>query len=108
MDKWILVQKLRIPMIQPTNHMELKKEEDQSVDASIQHRTGKQSQEGEGWVVPGREGGREGERGSRSRYWKGQERSTERGSRNCIETCSIPMGDEELGVATRQSQTPGK
>jgi hypothetical protein len=37
-DKSILVQKLRIPMIQPTNHMEFKKKEDQSVDASILQR----------------------------------------------------------------------
>ena len=39
-DKWILVQKHRVPMIQPTNYMELKKKEDQSVDASILHRKG--------------------------------------------------------------------
>jgi hypothetical protein len=39
-DKWILAQKLRIPTIQPTNYMELKKKEDQSVCASILHRTG--------------------------------------------------------------------
>jgi hypothetical protein len=38
-DKWILAQKLRILMIQPTNHMLLKKKEDQSVDVSILHRT---------------------------------------------------------------------
>jgi hypothetical protein len=31
-DKWILVQKLGIPKIQFTNHMKLKKKEDQSVD----------------------------------------------------------------------------
>jgi hypothetical protein len=34
-DKWILGKKLEIPMIQPTNHMDLKKNEDQSVDAFI-------------------------------------------------------------------------
>jgi hypothetical protein len=34
-DKWILAQKIRIPKIQFTNHMELKKKEDQSVDTSI-------------------------------------------------------------------------
>ena len=32
-DKWILAQKLRIPMIQPTNHVELKKKEDQTIYA---------------------------------------------------------------------------
>ena len=31
-DKWILAQNLGIPKIQPTNHMELKKKKDQSVD----------------------------------------------------------------------------
>jgi hypothetical protein len=31
-DKWILAQKLRIPKIQFTKHMKLKKKEDQSVD----------------------------------------------------------------------------
>jgi len=34
-DKWILVQKLRIPKIQCTDHMKLKKKEDQSVGASF-------------------------------------------------------------------------
>jgi hypothetical protein len=31
-DKWIFAQKLRIPKIQFTDHMKLKKKEDQSVD----------------------------------------------------------------------------
>ena len=31
---------LRIPIIQPTNHIQLKKKEDQSLDASILHRMG--------------------------------------------------------------------
>ena len=34
-DKWILAQKLRIPKIQFTDHMKLKKKEDQNVDASV-------------------------------------------------------------------------
>jgi hypothetical protein len=34
-DKWILAQKHGIPKIQFTNHMELKKSEDQSVGASV-------------------------------------------------------------------------
>jgi hypothetical protein len=33
-DKWILVQKLRIPKIQSTDHMKLK-QEDQSMDISV-------------------------------------------------------------------------
>ena len=36
-DKWILVQKLIMPMIQPTDHIELRKKEDQGVDASVLH-----------------------------------------------------------------------
>jgi hypothetical protein len=40
-DKWILAQKLRIPKIQLTNHMKLKKKEDQSVDTSVLLRRGK-------------------------------------------------------------------
>jgi hypothetical protein len=39
-DKWILAQKLGIPKIQFTNHMKLKKKEDQSVDTSILLRRG--------------------------------------------------------------------
>jgi hypothetical protein len=31
-DKWILAQKLRIPKIQDTKHLKLKKNKDQSVD----------------------------------------------------------------------------
>jgi hypothetical protein len=39
-DKWILAQKLRIPKRQFTNHMKLKKKEEQSVDTSILPRKG--------------------------------------------------------------------
>ena len=39
-DKWILAQKLGIPKIQFTDHMKLKKKEDQSVDASVLLRRG--------------------------------------------------------------------
>jgi hypothetical protein len=39
-DKWILAQKLRIPKIQFTDHMKLKKREEQSVDASVFLRRG--------------------------------------------------------------------
>ena len=39
-DKWILAQKLRIPMIQLTDHMKFKKKENQSVNASILLRKG--------------------------------------------------------------------
>ena len=39
-EKWILAQKLRIPKIQFTEHMKLKKKEDQSVGASVLLRKG--------------------------------------------------------------------
>jgi hypothetical protein len=45
-DKWILAQKLRIPKIQFTNHMKLKKKEDHSVDTSILRRWNKIPMEG--------------------------------------------------------------
>jgi hypothetical protein len=47
-DEWILVQKLRIPKIPFTDHMKLKKNEDQSVDASVLLRRGNKIQEVEG------------------------------------------------------------
>jgi hypothetical protein len=40
-DKWILAQKLGISKIQFTDHMKLKKKEDQSVDVSALLRRGK-------------------------------------------------------------------
>ena len=39
-DKWILAQKFGIPKLQFTDHMKLKKKEDQSVDASVLLRRG--------------------------------------------------------------------
>ena len=39
-DKWMLAQKLGIPKIQFTDHMKLKKKEDQSADASVLLRRG--------------------------------------------------------------------
>jgi hypothetical protein len=46
-DKWILVQKPRIPKIQFTDHTKLKRKEDQSVDASILFRWGNKIPMGE-------------------------------------------------------------
>jgi hypothetical protein len=45
-DKWILSQKLRIPKIQFTNDMKLKKKEDHSVDTSIHFRREEQNTHG--------------------------------------------------------------
>ena len=56
-------QKLRIHTIQPTNHMEFKKKEDQNVDASILHRKGNKI------ITGGR--GREKERKERERDRRG-------------------------------------
>jgi hypothetical protein len=39
-DTWILAQKLRIPKIQFTDYMKLKKKEDQSVDTMVLPRRG--------------------------------------------------------------------
>jgi hypothetical protein len=39
-DKWILAQKFRIPKMQFTDHMKLKKKEDQSVNSSVLLRSG--------------------------------------------------------------------
>jgi hypothetical protein len=54
-------------------HMELKKKEEQSVDASILHRRGNKIITGSrGRVGPGRERGGRGKRGDRIRYGKRQ------------------------------------
>ena len=39
-DKWILAQKFGIPKMQFTDHMKLKRSEDQSVDVSVLLRRG--------------------------------------------------------------------
>jgi hypothetical protein len=39
-DKWILAHKFTMPMIQPTDQMELRRMEDQGVDVSVLHRVG--------------------------------------------------------------------
>jgi hypothetical protein len=36
-DKWILVQNLTMPVIQPTDHLELSRKKKQGVDASALH-----------------------------------------------------------------------
>jgi hypothetical protein len=78
-DKWIVTQKLRIPTIQLTDHMKLKKKEDQSVNASIPLRRGNKIStggRGRSWVGEGR-GGEEGEGwlryGKRQKSPEGQE-----------------------------------
>ena len=59
-------------MLQPTNYMKLKKKENQSVDASIQHRReNKIITGGRGRKGPWRERLGRGIRRDRIRYWKG-------------------------------------
>ena len=48
-DKWILAKKLRIPMIQLTDHMNLKEKEDQSLYSSVQFKRGNK-------IIPGGRG----------------------------------------------------
>ena len=42
-DKWILAQKLRIPMIKFREYMKLKKKEEQSMDTSVLLRKGEEN-----------------------------------------------------------------
>jgi hypothetical protein len=71
---WILGKKLRIPTIQLSNHMELKKKEEQSVNASILHRRGNKI------ITGGRErGGPERERGEERKKWAGSGIGRDRG-----------------------------
>ena len=68
----ILAPKLRISMIQLTDHMKLNKKEGQSVDASIPLRRGnKIIMGGRGREGPGWERGQGGEEGNMIRYWVG-------------------------------------
>ena len=94
-------------MIQLTDHMKVKKKEDQSVDASVLLRRGNKIITGaRGWEGLGRKrGGREEKSGDRIRCGRRRGRCTE--GQEIEQTC-IAMEDGELGVATRKSQMPGK
>jgi hypothetical protein len=89
-------------MRQLTDHRKLKKKEDQSVNASILlRRWNKIIMEGRVRKGTRRERGK----GSRLRYGKTQERSTESQE---IEQKYEAVGDGELEVTTRKSQITGK
>ena len=93
-------------MIQFTDHMKFKKNEDKSVDASVLHRRGdKIIMGGRGGRELGRRGGREEEKWGRIRCGRRWGKCTE-----CeeIEQRCVAIGDGELGVATRKSQMPEK
>jgi hypothetical protein len=69
----MLVQKLTMPMIQLTEHMELRRKEDQGVDASVLHK-------GRNKMIAGGEERRDlgwREEGYKIRYWRERERGTE-------------------------------
>jgi hypothetical protein len=72
-NKCILAQKLRIPMMQHTNHLELKKKKDQRMDASNLHRREKIITGSKGREGPGRERGGEGKTGEGRghKVWEG-------------------------------------
>ena len=93
-------------MIQLTDHMKLKRKEDQRVDASVLLRRGNKIIKGSrGWEGLGRKRGEGGEKRGRIRYGRRWRRCTEGQE---IEQRCVAMGDGELGVATRKSQMPGK
>ena len=76
-------------MIEPTNHMELKNKEDQSVDASILHkRRNKIFTGGRGRKRPGRKRGGEVKKGGRIDQVLEGTGEKYRGSENQIEICS--------------------
>jgi hypothetical protein len=97
-------------MIQLTDHMNVKKKDNQSVDASVLLRSGNKIVIlGEGWAGLGRnrrwieEKGAGG--GGRIRFGRRQGRCTKGPE---IEQRFVAMGDGELGVAIIKSQMPGK
>jgi hypothetical protein len=74
-------------MIQLTNHMELKKKEDQSVDASILHRTGNKTITGSrGREGPGRDRGKRRKNEGQDQVLEGT--GEKYMNRNLIEICS--------------------
>jgi hypothetical protein len=92
--------KLQIPTIQLTDHMRLKKKEDQNVDASVLlRRRNKIIMEGRGRKELGR--AREGEgKGEQDKVWEEIVGGSIEGKE--IERRNVAVGDGELGVATRK------
>jgi hypothetical protein len=101
----MLAPKIKIPMIQLTDDMKLKKKEDQSEDASFLLRRGNKINKGVRESERFRKERGEGEKGVMARcrmrlgrHTVGQE----------IEQRCVAVGDVELEVDTRKSQMPGK
>jgi hypothetical protein len=92
-------------MIQLTEHIKLKRKEEKRVDTSVLLRRGNKIINGNGGCdVLGRKRRGGGEKMGRFRFWK---------RLRCIECQEVEqswvaMWDEELGVAIRKSQMPGK
>ena len=105
-EKWILAQKLTIPMIQPTDFMELRRKEYEGVDVSVLHWVGNRMIMG--GAGRGRPGSKRRKGGNKGRPHQELKEIWERyrGSENWTKICS--RGNEELGIATEGSQTPGK
>jgi hypothetical protein len=100
---YLLTQKLRISKIEFTDHMQLKKKEDQNVVTSILHKMGnKIITEGKGREGTGRERGGRVKRGAGSGMGR-DKREVQR-----VGKLNVAVGEEELGVVTRKSQMPGK
>jgi hypothetical protein len=69
-DNWVLGKQLRIPMIKLTDHIELKKKEDQSVDASAIFKRGNNIiQRGRCWEGLVGRNEAEGERDEQDQLW---------------------------------------
>ena len=102
--KWILGKECGIPTIQITDHMKLKRKEDQRVDASVLLIRGNKIIKGSrGWEGLGRK--RSGERVAESGMG-GHGDDVQRGQET--EQRCVSMGDGELGVATKKSQMSGR
>jgi len=94
-------------MTQLTDHMKVKKKEDQSVDASVLLRRGikiNTGGRGRDGLMKKRKVGEE-KRGGRIRCGRRWEKCTEGQE---IEQRCVAMDDGKLGVVNRKSQIPGK
>jgi hypothetical protein len=97
-NKWIVGKEHRIPTVQLTDHMKLKRKEDQRVDASVLLRRGNKIMEGSrGWEGLGRK-----RRGGRGKEGKNQVWEEMEGQE--VEQRCVAVWNGDLGVATRKSQ----
>jgi hypothetical protein len=98
-DKWILGKECGIPMIQLTDHMKLKKQEDQRVDASVLLRRGNNIiKESRRWERLGRKRGGWGGKEGQNQVWE----EMYRGSGNWTEVC----GNRGWGTGDSNQKVP--